>query len=39
MMKKLLSSFKCEPGYHIIDVKKLDENNKDDKLRERLLQN
>jgi hypothetical protein len=22
MMRKLLSSFKCEPGYHIIDVKK-----------------
>ena len=40
MMRKLLSSFKCEPGYHIIDVKKLNNNNNlDDKLRERLLQN
>jgi len=36
LMKKYLASYKDEPGYHIIDTKKLEENQIDPELRDRL---
>ena len=36
LMRKYIASYKDEPGYHIIDTKKLEENQIDPELRDRL---